>query len=60
MKTTIVSLILTLSFVATACASQPRDRKKPHDNGRPDKTDHVRQTPHDNGRTDFTVDGWGN
>lgn len=60
MKTTIASFLCVLVIAASACANPPRERKKPQDRGRPDKTDHVRQTPHDNGRPDFTVDGWGN
>lgn len=51
----VVAIILILAMVSPACAKE--GRRKPKDNGRPDKTDHVRPTPHDNGRPDFTIPG---
>jgi hypothetical protein len=43
----VVASFLILAMASPACAKE--GRRRPKDNGRPDKTDHVRPTPHNNG-----------
>lgn len=59
MKYIIIASALVVALSNAACANEGgTGRKRPMDNGRPDKTDHVRPTPLDLGRPTFTVDGY--